>query len=240
MQLAQIRNNTAPSTLHMRKVSEAPARRQCRRDGCQNKRLTDQLAKAISKPPGCNWRVTDFSCLRIPQGKYHRPHLAIGKAQGAILDSAMPYEFKVQRRVEFSDTDMAGIMHYSNFFRFMETAEHAFFRSLGFSIAPGGALPNHLRVGWPRVHASCDYHRPLRFEDVVEIHLLVAEKKSKAITYDIRFQKLNGANSEQVARGRLTVVCVAHDEASGAMKAIHIPVEIAARVEVAPKDLLAR
>ena len=48
--------------------------------------------------------------------------------------SAMPYEFKTIRRVEFSETDMAGIMHYSNYFRFMETAEHAFFRSLGLSI----------------------------------------------------------------------------------------------------------
>ena len=46
----------------------------------------------------------------------------------------MPYEFKVQRRVEFSETDMAGIMHYSNFFRFMETAEHAFYRDLGHSV----------------------------------------------------------------------------------------------------------
>ena len=63
----------------------------------------------------------------------------------------MAYEFKAQRRVEFSDTDMAGIMHYSNFFRFMETAEHAFFRSLGFSIVTNATDPH---VGWPRVHAS--------------------------------------------------------------------------------------
>ena len=34
----------------------------------------------------------------------------------------MAYEFKVQRRVEFSETDMAGIVHYANFFRYMETA----------------------------------------------------------------------------------------------------------------------
>ena len=40
----------------------------------------------------------------------------------------MPCEFKVVRRVEFSETDMAGIVHYSNFFRYMEAAEHGFFR----------------------------------------------------------------------------------------------------------------
>src|SRR5678815_4256326 len=110
----------------------------------------------------------------------------------------MAYEFKAQRRVEFSDTDMAGIMHFSNFFRFMETAEHGFYRSLGFSVVEKESLP---RVGWPRVHASCDYHRPLRFEDLVEIHLLVVEKKSKALRYQIRFSKINGEQREEVARG---------------------------------------
>jgi acyl-CoA thioester hydrolase len=147
----------------------------------------------------------------------------------------MPYEFKAQRRVEFSDTDMAGIMHYSNFFRFMETAEHAFFRSLGFSIFPQDGQP---RVGWPRVHASCDYARPLRFEDVVEIHLLVSEVRSKAITYQFRFNKLTETGSEEAARGKLTVVCVSHAP-GGVMKATGIPPEISGRLEVAPAALLA-
>jgi YbgC/YbaW family acyl-CoA thioester hydrolase len=151
----------------------------------------------------------------------------------------MAYEFKAQRRVEFSDTDMAGIMHYSNFFRFMETAEHGFFRSLGFTIAPRQFEAGQAKVGWPRVHASCDYHQPLRFEDLVEIHLLVAEKKSKAITYQFRFRKLNGGDGKEVARGKLTVVCVGFDEASGAMKATNLPPEIAGQIEVAPPELLA-
>lgn len=150
----------------------------------------------------------------------------------------MPYEFKAQRRVEFSETDMAGIMHYSNFFRFMETVEHAFFRSFGFSIAPHRFAEGQPKVGWPRVHASCDYHKPLRFEDVVEIHLLVAEKKSKAITYQIRFRKQVDGIAEEVARGRLTVVCVGLDATTGAMKATNIPPEIASKIEVAPAELL--
>ena len=150
----------------------------------------------------------------------------------------MAYEYKAQRRVEFSDTDMAGIMHYSNFFRFMETAEHGFFRSLGFTIAPRQFEAGQAKVGWPRVHASCDYHQPLRFEDVVEIHLLVAEKKSKAITYRFRFRKLNDGAGQEVARGKLTVVCVGFDQASGAMKATNIPPEITGRIETAPAELL--
>jgi acyl-CoA thioester hydrolase len=147
----------------------------------------------------------------------------------------MPYEFKVTRRVEFSETDMAGIMHYSNFFRFMETAEHGFYRSLGFSVVMPETDP---RLGWPRVHAECDYKKPLRFEDLVEIQLLVKEKRTKAISYLFRFRKLSEQSEPiEVARGVLTIVCVAHFP-DGTMKSVSIPPEIGQHIEVAPTDLL--
>ena len=146
----------------------------------------------------------------------------------------MAHESKAVRRVEFCETDMAGIVHYSNFFRYMETAEHTFFRSLGFSIVTDKTDPP---VGWPRVHAECDYLQPLRFEDEVEIHLLVSEKKLKSLSYVFRFRKLNTLPPVEVARGKVTVVCVTHD-ADGRMKAVPIPKAIADKIEVAPAELL--
>ena len=149
----------------------------------------------------------------------------------------MPYEFKAVRRVEFSETDMAGIVHYSNFFRYMETAEHAFFRSLGYSVSMDQLDPP---LGWPRVHASCDYRQPLRFEDEVEIHLLIREKKSKSFTYLFKFRKLDksGGDPVEIARGQLTVVCVTRN-AAGKMTAVNIPHAFADLIEVAPAELLA-
>jgi YbgC/YbaW family acyl-CoA thioester hydrolase len=145
----------------------------------------------------------------------------------------MPYEQRIRRRVEFSDTDMAGIVHYSNFFRYMEAAEHEFFRSLGFSI-----VTRHLNppLGWPRVRAECVYRQPLLFEDEFEVHMLVAAKQTKSLSYQFRIRKLNVAPAVEVARGSLTVVCVTHH--GGAMKAAAIPHDIAARIEVAPTELL--
>jgi acyl-CoA thioester hydrolase len=145
----------------------------------------------------------------------------------------MAYEYKAIRRVEFSDTDMAGIMHYSNFFRFMETAEHGFFRSLGFSIMTRNTDPP---VGWPRVHAECDYKSPLHFEDEVEIHLFVSEKRSKSLSYVFKFTKLNAAPPVEVARGGLTVVCVKHDGRK--MTACAIPKIVADKIHAAPAELL--
>jgi acyl-CoA thioester hydrolase len=144
----------------------------------------------------------------------------------------MSYEFKIVKRVEFSETDMAGIVHYSNFFRYMEAAEHSFFRSLGFSVVTKNVEPP---VGWPRVHASCDYKSPLHFEDEVEVHMLVTGKKAKSLSYEFRFRKLPGAT--EIARGKLTVVCVTRD-AHGRMKATTIPKAIADQIEIAPIELL--
>jgi acyl-CoA thioester hydrolase len=147
----------------------------------------------------------------------------------------MACEFKIVRRVEFSETDMAGIVHYSNFFRYMEIAEHAFFRSLGFSVVTQQVDPP---VGWPRVHAECDYQQPLRFEDEVEVHMLVSEKRSKSLSYAFRFRKINVSPPVEVARGSLTVVCVTHQ--GGKMTAATIPKAIADKIEVASNESLNR
>jgi YbgC/YbaW family acyl-CoA thioester hydrolase len=140
----------------------------------------------------------------------------------------MPSEFTVRRRVEFSETDMAGIVHYSNFFRYMETAEHAFYRSLGFSVVHDRHDPP---VGFPRVHASCDYWKPLRFEDEVEIHLRVIEKKAKSLAHQIVFRRVAADRVQEVARGRIVVVCVTK-QPDGSMSAVPIPSDIADKIQV--------
>jgi acyl-CoA thioester hydrolase len=146
----------------------------------------------------------------------------------------VPFEFKMIHRVEFADTDMAGIIHFASYFRYMEVTEHAFFRSLGFSI---NTRTPELDVGWPRVHVSCDFKRPLRFEDEVEVHLRVREKREKSLTYDFTFHKVNGAPGIEVARGSLTVVCVAVDPETDQMRAVPIPDAIARQIEAAPEEV---
>ncbi|MCS6858826.1 MAG: acyl-CoA thioesterase [Abditibacteriales bacterium] len=142
----------------------------------------------------------------------------------------MPYEFKMTHRVEWAETDAAGIIHFASYFRYMEVTEHAFFRSLGHSI-----VSKELGVGFPRVHASCDFTYPLKFEDEVEAHLRVREKKEKSITYEFIFRKVNSEPPIEVARGKFVVVCVARD-GNGNMKAVPIPEVIARQIEVAPMD----
>ena len=143
----------------------------------------------------------------------------------------MPSTFQDRRRIEFYETDMAGIVHFSNYFRFMESTEHAFFRSLGLSIH---MEENARSVGWPRVHASCNYLLPLRFEDEVEVELRVREKKRTSLTYDFVFRKVGGEPGGEVARGSITAVSVAMDPQSGRMRAVTIPDVVSSRIEAAP------
>lgn len=145
------------------------------------------------------------------------------------MTAPMASEFKMVHRVEFSDTDMAGLTHFSSYFRYMEATEHAFIRSLGFSIV----MWEQFQVGWPRVHVACDYTGPLRFEDEVEVHLRVKEKREKSLTYDFVFRRIQPAPAVEVARGQITTVCVTRD-GNGQMKAVAIPAPIAGKIEAAP------
>ena len=145
----------------------------------------------------------------------------------------MPYEFKLTRRVEFSETDMAGIVHFSNFFRMMEATEHAFFRSLGFTIHGHDAGTT---IGWPRVSASCDYRAPLRFEEEVEIHLLVAEVRGRSIRYQFVFRKTT--DGSEVARGQIAAVCATVDKTTGKLVPVPIPEAIRAQITPAPLGML--
>jgi acyl-CoA thioester hydrolase len=147
----------------------------------------------------------------------------------------MACRFEVTERVQFSETDMAGIVHFSNFFRYMERAEHAFWRSLGMSVMDQTAATED-RVGWPRVHATCDYKAPLRFEEEFTVEMLVEEIRSKVIRYLFRFRRLDG---QLVAEGRVTAACVRKDSATGQMKAVAIPQPILEKVHAAPAELLA-
>ena len=148
----------------------------------------------------------------------------------------MPHRHTLTDRVQFADTDMAGIVHFSNFFRDMERVEHDFFRAIGMSIWDGhNEVADGERVGWPRVHASCDYKAPLHFEEEFTMELLVEEVRKKSLRYLIRFWKKDGTLS---AEGRIIAACVQRDKATGKMKAVNIPERILAKIEAAPAELL--
>jgi YbgC/YbaW family acyl-CoA thioester hydrolase len=132
-------------------------------------------------------------------------------------------EFLLHRRVQFYEVDSAGIVHFSWFFRYMEEAEHAMWRTAGLSIAMTGS-----DIGFPRVATSFDYHRPLRFEDEFDVRIQIAAIKAKSIQYSCIVSK----GADRIATGALTIACVRKGP-QHTMSAIAIPDDIVSRFEVA-------
>ena len=133
-------------------------------------------------------------------------------------------EYLLRRRVQFYETDAAGIVHFSWFYRYMEEAEHALWREAGLNIATSGT-----EIGFPRVAASCEFQKPLRFAEEFEVHLRIAEIAEKTIRYEALMRK----GDTQVATGRLTVACVSARPGEP-MRAIPIPRDISDRLCVVP------
>src|ERR1700704_4100390 len=132
------------------------------------------------------------------------------------------HELRTQRKVEFADTDMVGIVHFARFFVFMETAEHEFLASLGTPVlfADGGRS-----IGWPRVSVTCDYLAPARFGDVLDIHVQVVRKGRSSLTYQIDI----APQGQPIARGRVTTVCCRLDDPAD-VRAVPIPPFLADRI----------
>ena len=137
-------------------------------------------------------------------------------------------EHFTQKRVEFHETDRVGMAHFSNYFRYMDTAVAEFFRALQLP----GPLTRYWggneddEMDWPYVNVSCDFKKPAQFDDLIQIHIWVQRIGNKSLTFGISYQK----ESEELAVGQVTVVC--SKGIRGQPKAIEIPPEIRQRIAV--------
>jgi acyl-CoA thioester hydrolase len=131
--------------------------------------------------------------------------------------------FVTSRRVEFSDTDAAGIVHFVAFFRMMEQAEHDLLRSVGLSVVMQDADG---KISWPRVSARCDFQAAARFEDLLDIEVRITRLGERSVTYAHRFLR-GGA---LLASGEITAVCCRIREGASP-ESMLIPAHIAEKLQ---------
>jgi YbgC/YbaW family acyl-CoA thioester hydrolase len=127
-----------------------------------------------------------------------------------------------RRRVQFAETDAAGIVHFSVFFRYMEEAEHAVWRNSGLDILNAG--PN---LSWPRISAQCDFKAPLKFQDEFEVRTEIAAVTRSTIQWAHTLVR----GDTVVATGTVTVICVTL--ADEVMKSTALPDGIISRLRSA-------
>ena len=104
--------------------------------------------------------------------------------------------------VAFGDTDASGWVHFPNIFRYVETAEHTYLRSLGIVVFDrnGG--------GWPRASVSADFKRPLQLGDRIEVLLGISRVGGASVTWVF---EVIGSDGELAASGSMTTVRVGPD-----------------------------
>lgn len=129
--------------------------------------------------------------------------------------------FIYRRRVQFAETDLAGIVHFSVMFLYMEEAEHAMWRSAGLSIADPKS-----DLAWPRLSASMEFRSPLRFEEEFEVRLQISALKTRTIEYACTIVR----DETIIARGSMSAAC-ARKLAGGVMKAAELPAELLERLK---------
>jgi acyl-CoA thioester hydrolase len=128
-----------------------------------------------------------------------------------------------KRRVEFAETDAAGMAHFSVFFRYMEEAEHAAWRAAGLDI-----FERHEEQSWPRISAKFDFKAPLRFQDEFEVRTEIG-----AVTRStIQWAHVLLRGDTVIGNGTVTAVCVKKNP-DGTMKSAPIPEEIISRLRSA-------
>jgi len=142
----------------------------------------------------------------------------------------MDKPFRTRRRVEWIDTDAAGIAHFTAFLRYMEQAEHEFLRDRGLSVLmTDDAGP----LSWPRVSVRCDYHQSVIFEDELDIEVHIDRLGTKSITYGFHFLH----NDDEIAVGTITAVCCRIGSGDGprpAPQSIELPSWFVERIQDGP------
>lgn len=117
--------------------------------------------------------------------------------------------FTFQQRVRFDDVDHAGIVYHPRFFHFFHQAFEELFFARG---SRGDDSYRHLlddrRVGLPAVRVECDFHRPVRFGDRVDVEMSLERIGTRSLAIRYRVLRPGAPQDGPHATGRVVYVVV--------------------------------
>jgi acyl-CoA thioester hydrolase len=126
--------------------------------------------------------------------------------------TAVPNPFRWQTRIRFIDTDASGRIHYTCLFRYFESAEVEFLRSVGMT------YESKLPYSFPRVHVNCDYRLAIVYDDLLTIEVSIGRIGNSSVRFNFRVLK----EGELAAHGFVVAACT-HRQTE---RAVPIPDEI--------------
>jgi 4-hydroxybenzoyl-CoA thioesterase len=109
--------------------------------------------------------------------------------------------------VRFADIDHAGIVYFPRFFHMFHLAFEELWRARMGTRAYVDLLDRD-RIGFPAVHATCDFLAPLRFGDTAEIELSVARLGTRSVTFRYRIYRADEPQRTLCADGQVVSAVV--------------------------------
>ena len=155
--------------------------------------------------------------------KYFRPKIIFRRSPGRIGDEIMAsVAFSVEMPIRFSHSDPAGIVYYPNYFdMFNGVIEDWFAGTLHLDYADQILRK---RIGFPTVHAECDFFAPSRMGERLTYTLLIREIGRSSLKLTIH----GHVGGQERLRGKLVLVVISLD--SG--KSMAIPDDLRERFEI--------
>jgi acyl-CoA thioester hydrolase len=124
--------------------------------------------------------------------------------------------FRFETRIRFIDTDASGRIHYTAMFRYFESAEIEFLRTLGVTYdAERG-------YNLPRVHVECDFLRVIGHDDLIQIEVSLTKLGRSSIRFEFQTFKAG----ELAAKGAVVVACADRQT----LRSVPMPGELRAKL----------
>lgn len=145
-----------------------------------------------------------------------------GPASEPVMGSAATVPHRFALRVYYEDTDLAGIVYYANYLKFIERARSEWVRELGIDQA---RLRREEGLVFAVRRLEADYLGPARFDDWLEVETVPAGLRGARILLD----QVVLREGQTLFRARVTLVCLA-----GAVP-VRLPAVLRAALNVMPQ-----
>ena len=90
-------------------------------------------------------------------------------------------EHEIELRVRYQETDQMGVVYYSNYLVWFETARTELFRAKGLVYKK---LEDEDKIYLPVVESYCRYKSPVRYDDLVKVTVKLTDMGKSRLTFE--------------------------------------------------------
>ena len=139
--------------------------------------------------------------------------------------------FTIPIRIYYEDTDAGGVVYYANYLKFLERCRTEYLRSLGHEQAN---LLRDAGIAFVVRSVNLEYLKPARLDDLLTVSVEVEKTSRSQLFFCQHIRRKNPLAADgwdELLTGRIQIVCVCVDAATGQMKVTSIPAAMRAQLE---------